>query len=110
MRWLCPHVPLRDAERNVWHHVQEQNPDFENRHAGIVKHVKLVDRKVKPSVVQEIHPIMCQYEEQKPNQENFVVYYGTPQKRPAHHLDIHHLSLKRPIALRPLAVLPHVMN
>jgi len=39
---------------------------------------------------------MCEYEEQKPNQENFVVYYGTPQKRPAHHLDTHHLSLKWP--------------
>jgi hypothetical protein len=107
---LIPHVPLRDAKRNVGHHVQEEYADFVNRHAGVVDHVKLVDRKVKPSAVQEIHPIMCQYEEQKPNQENFVVYYGTPQKRLAHHLGIHHLSPKRPIALRPLVVLSHIIS
>jgi hypothetical protein len=47
--------------------VQEENAYLVNGHAGVVKHVKLIHRKIKPSAVKLIHRIVCEHKEQEPD-------------------------------------------
>jgi hypothetical protein len=53
---------------NVWDQIQQDDPYLINRHPGVVKHVKLLYRKTKPSAVKLIQPIVCQHEDEKPDQ------------------------------------------
>jgi hypothetical protein len=74
---------------NVRDQVQQDNANLVDRHPRVVKHVKLLHRKMKPSAVKLIQPIVCQHKEKEPYQQNSIVDYRTPQKYTAHCLDIH---------------------
>jgi hypothetical protein len=52
---------------NVRDQVQQDNAYLVNRHPGVVKHVKLLYRKMKPTAMKRIHPIVRHNEEQKPH-------------------------------------------
>jgi hypothetical protein len=43
--------------------VEKQNPDFEDRHPGVMQHVELLHGEVKPSAVEKINPVMRKQED-----------------------------------------------
>ena len=68
---------------NVRDQVQQENAYLVNRDPRVVKHVKLLHRKMKPSAVKLIHSIVCEHKYEEPNQQNSIIDYGAPQKNTA---------------------------
>src|SRR5262249_35049735 len=77
------------VQSNIRDQIQQDNAYLVNRYPRVVKHVKLLHRKMKPTAVKAIHPIVSQHKEQKPDYQNSIIDYCTPQKRAAHRFDIH---------------------
>jgi len=55
------------VQSNVRDQIQEYDADLVNRYPGVVKDIKLLHRKMKPSAVKPIHPIVSQHKEQEPH-------------------------------------------
>jgi len=65
-------------EGNERNQIEQENPYLVNRHAGVMKQVKLLNRNMKPSAMKQIHPVMRQHEEQKPHHKDSIVEQRTP--------------------------------
>jgi hypothetical protein len=61
------HIPRTNMQGDVWDQIQQDNAYLVDRHPRVVKHIKLVHRKVKPSAVKLIHRIVCEHKEQEPD-------------------------------------------
>jgi hypothetical protein len=54
-----------------------------------VKRIELLIGESKPSAVEAPHPVMCEHEDQKPNQKYYVVDNRAPQKKAARQFNAH---------------------
>src|SRR5215831_1974208 len=82
-------ISRHNVQGNIRDQVQHENANLINRNPRVVQQVKLLHRKLKPSAVKLIYPIVCQHEGEKPHQQNSVVDYCAPQKHTARRFDIH---------------------
>ena len=55
-----------DMQGKIGSDVEKKNADFEDRHPGVMQHVKLLPGEMKPSAVEKVNPVVRKYKDQEP--------------------------------------------
>jgi len=62
------HLP-HNTQSDKGHHVEQNDPYLEDRHSGVVNNVELITGQMKPPAMETVNPIVCEHEEQEPQQQ-----------------------------------------
>src|ERR1044071_7265291 len=61
------------TQRNIWDQVEQESTERVYCHPRLVQSIKLLDRPMKPSAMESIHPIVCEQEEQPPHEQDAII-------------------------------------
>jgi len=56
----------KNPQRDIRDKVEQEDPDFVDRHRRIMDRVKLFDLQSEPAAMEPVHPVMAKLEHQKP--------------------------------------------
>jgi hypothetical protein len=67
-------------KRDERHKIEQNDAKLLGSHASVVDGIESVGRELEPVRMQAIHPVMCEHERPKPDEQNCIVNCNTPKQ------------------------------